>query len=220
MSEYTISYCDCCLPDYFGGHHLPVVQVAVDGAMTLGQLKDDLKGYYAHGHLWEDARFIGGFDHDAYEKAVDSLFERKNLATVAFPDLEVPREDDDWEECYAYFVVECGYEDYETSQVVIPVDEHIVEASLDWATLYDLVKDGGYLTEAQKDELVSLLGSRCRKDTLSRLRRRLDSLPCQTQVLEYPAVAGRMKIYDTYCQYVPGQSYMDEIRLLRKAILD
>jgi hypothetical protein len=132
MSEYTISYCDCCLPDYFGGHHLPFVSCAVDGAMTLGQLKDDLKGYYAHGHLWEDERFIGGFDIDAYKRSVDSLFQGKNLDTVAFPDLEVPGEEGDWEGCYAYFVVECEYEDYETSQVVIPVDEYIVEASLDW----------------------------------------------------------------------------------------
>jgi hypothetical protein len=132
MSEYTISYCDCCLPDYFGGHHLPVVQVAVDGAMTLGQLKDALKSYYAYAHIEEDSNFVGGFDHASYREAIERLFHRNKMDELAFPELEVQSEDDDWEGCYAYFVLECEYEDYETSQVVIPVDDYIVEASLDW----------------------------------------------------------------------------------------
>jgi hypothetical protein len=88
------------------------------------------------------------------------------------------------------------------------------------SNLYIHVADGVALNSDQQDSLVALLGARCRKDTLEKLRRRIACIHLQDQLLQYYGITSRMKVYNTYCQYVPGQDYMAEIRLLRKAILD
>ena len=60
-------YQDTCLPDYFGGHRLPVVQVTVTATTTYRELKELLSCTTAIEHL-ED------IDHDQYLKAVHDLF--------------------------------------------------------------------------------------------------------------------------------------------------
>jgi hypothetical protein len=116
----------------------------VDGSSTLKSVKDMMKEHWITDHFWEDKRFIGGFDKHAYDEAVDRLFYRKDMESLAFPELEIPKDDEDWDGCYAYFVIEIEYEDYESSEVVLTVEDYIVEASLDW------VRHGGewYLADS------------------------------------------------------------------------
>jgi hypothetical protein len=87
-------------------------------------------------------------------------------------------------------------------------------------TLYTVIADGITLNEDQKSSLLKILGHHCRFDTVGKLRRRIDSLSCQTQCLNYYGVMSRMKILPRRCEYIAGQSYTDEIRMIRKALLD
>lgn len=98
---YTIYHNDTCLPDYFSGHHLPVVQVSVNCESTYHQIKDELLCYQSIDHLDE-------IDFDDYKQAVEELFE-------SIDDLEaIPKcvlgiessEDEDYDSVYMYFVIE------------------------------------------------------------------------------------------------------------------
>jgi hypothetical protein len=87
-------------------------------------------------------------------------------------------------------------------------------------SLLDHVRDSIPLSEEQQKSLFRLVAARCRQATKERLQGRIRYIHLQSQVLNYPAVAGRMKVYEKGCRYVPGQSEPDELRLLRKAILE
>lgn len=57
----VVSHADTCLPDYWGGHHLPHVQIPAFHGMTLDQIRAALISEVAEGA-------IAGADYDA-EKA-------------------------------------------------------------------------------------------------------------------------------------------------------
>ena len=40
---YTLAHASTCLPDYWGGHHLPHISVPVCRSMTAGELRDALR---------------------------------------------------------------------------------------------------------------------------------------------------------------------------------
>jgi hypothetical protein len=86
-------------------------------------------------------------------------------------------------------------------------------------SLLNVVRDSIPLTEDQQINLFNLLAARCRQKTKERLRGRINYIHLQTQVLNYPAIADRLKVSEKICRYVPGQSQPDELRLLRKVIL-
>jgi hypothetical protein len=119
---YTIDHIDTCLPDYFCGHHLPTVQVAVTNTTTCQDILNELKSYQTYEHLFEDDRFetgelndidgFDGFDSDMYICAVETLFE-----DFVHPLTDVPKccmyieevSEEDAEFCdmvYMYFVVD------------------------------------------------------------------------------------------------------------------
>ena len=86
-------------------------------------------------------------------------------------------------------------------------------------TLSDAIRDGITLSPEQQNELLALLGGGCRKETKARLARRL-ALPLS--LLSNHGIFSRVFLrYDregvTYCA---GQSYTDEVRLVRKLVLE
>ena len=89
MKRYIVSYIDCCLPDYFGGHYRPVLQYPVDGNTTRKQLYDGLLYVLAEGVIdWQIEQ--NSLDYDAIRQAIkDCLYfddERKD--DILFPRLE------------------------------------------------------------------------------------------------------------------------------------
>ncbi len=112
MIKYNIAHIYTCNSQYFGGHHLPIVQVLVDENTSFKDIKEVLSYLQTYEHLFEDDRFSTGFDVDAYKAAVEEVFsyvERNHVSLERIPnDLEgIGSMDDDEEwDCYMYFVVE------------------------------------------------------------------------------------------------------------------
>lgn len=103
-----ISFYDCCLLDYFGGHHKPVLQCPVDGATTRKQLCDGLLSELNMGVI--DYRMEeNNLDYDAIRQAIkDCLFFKPECQDndILFPSLEIWAEEEDGiESCCAFFVV-------------------------------------------------------------------------------------------------------------------
>jgi len=111
--SYTLEclHADTCLPDYWGGHHLPHVQIPVYPGMTLKEIKAEL-----HSELNQGA--VGGSDErtrddsgpvgDLWFKKAHAAVNRLKPATKGqrtfFTDLEEPSDDDDTNSVYAFFV--------------------------------------------------------------------------------------------------------------------
>lgn len=110
--KLTAAHADTCLPSYWGGHHLPHIQVIVHKGMTLGELKAELRSELNQG-------CISGSEAPAEDDevwftaarlAVDEIFavtpiEGKADDTPLFTDLEPDSEEDDGQESvYAFFV--------------------------------------------------------------------------------------------------------------------
>lgn len=107
--QITVSFYDACLPDYFGGHHKPVLQCPVDGNTTRKQLYDGLLSELAEGVI--DYEIDNNqLDYDAIREAIkDCIFFKPECSNddVIFPDLDKWEETDDDCDClvYAFFVV-------------------------------------------------------------------------------------------------------------------
>lgn len=110
------SHADTCLSSYWGGHHLPHIQVPVRRGMSFGELKADLVSELNNGCLMGsdvgDDCWSSGEDgqkwYAAAEAAINDM-ELKNPATKKvedqplFMDLE-EQEDDQEESVYAFFL--------------------------------------------------------------------------------------------------------------------
>jgi hypothetical protein len=72
------------------------------------------------------------------------------------------------------------------------------------------------LTDAQKADILSMIGKGCRENTKSRLARRLE-LPLSCW--ERYGIYSRMTLNDDGANYICGQSWPDEMRTLRECIL-
>lgn len=111
-TKYECCHVDTCLPDYWGGHHLPHIQIPVWPGMTLKEIKRLL-----HNELSQGA--IAGSDmpgeHEEIEKfwklvrkfkaAVNRLQPAKKSQRRFFRNIEASEDDDDdTSSVYAYFV--------------------------------------------------------------------------------------------------------------------
>ena len=113
-------HADTCLPDYWGGHHLPHIGVPVFRSMTIGQLRDALRDELRQGAVCgstDDARLLSAdLVRPDEEKRADALT-RAAYAAIArdvrmrkpgprrpFADLDPSTDDGDGESVYAYFV--------------------------------------------------------------------------------------------------------------------
>jgi hypothetical protein len=102
-----ISFYDVCLPDYFGGHHLPVLQYPVDGATTRKQLHDGLLSELNDGVIDYEIE-QNNLDYDAIRQAIkECLFFKPECedGDILFPNMEILAEEDEIEPCYTFFVV-------------------------------------------------------------------------------------------------------------------
>jgi hypothetical protein len=100
--KYHLSNVAICNSQYFGGHHLPVVQVLVDENTTYQQVKDSLLDVYSSTDHIED------IDTEAYVQAVEGLFsnfETLDYVPDSFYDIG-SFEDNEEHDVYMYFVVE------------------------------------------------------------------------------------------------------------------
>lgn len=109
--QITVAFYDCCLPDYFGGHHKPVLQVPVDGNTTRKQLYNDLLSELAQGVI--DYEIDNNqLDYDGIEHAIKACIfwdDTCNDVDILFPDLNKWEEsDDNCDSCYAFFVINWG----------------------------------------------------------------------------------------------------------------
>lgn len=113
--KLTASHADTCLPSFWGGHHLPHIQVTVHKGMTLAALKSALNNELNEGALMGsnvgDDAWSSGPDGDAwYEAARQAISEIAAKAgtgdeTPLFNELdEVDEDDDGCESVYAFFV--------------------------------------------------------------------------------------------------------------------
>ena len=103
-----ISFYDVCLPDYFGGHHQPVLQYPVDGATTRKQLCDGLLSELNMGVIDYEID-ENNLNHNSIRQAIkDCLFFKPECQDndILFPNLETWAEEEDGiESCYTFFVV-------------------------------------------------------------------------------------------------------------------
>lgn len=102
-----ISFLLVCLPDYFGGHHLPVLQATVDGATTRKELCESLIAELSEGCCDYTFQEQFGFElpYGEVRQAIeDCLFWNGDCMRndILFPDMETGTEEDG---TYAYFVV-------------------------------------------------------------------------------------------------------------------
>jgi hypothetical protein len=115
--KFECAHADTCLSDYWGGHHLPHVQIPVWPGMTLGQVKSEIRSELSQGAIAgnsEEARLLSAdMVQPEEEKQADKLT-RAAYAAVnrmrldnpkkrkLFTDLEPETEDS--ETVYAFFV--------------------------------------------------------------------------------------------------------------------
>ena len=116
MAKNTIiSFYDVCLPDYFGGHHLPVLQYPVDGATTRKELYNGLLSELNMGVIDYQIE-QNGLDYNAIRQAIkDCLFFKPECQDedILFPSLEIWEEEEEIYPCYAFFVVSWEEEESE-----------------------------------------------------------------------------------------------------------
>ena len=99
-----LSFVDACLPDYFRGHHLPVLQVPVGGATTRQQIADRLHSELNMGVI-DYQLDKSDIDYADVHKAIDECVFFDDLRKpddIVFPDLDIYSCD---ESVYAFFVV-------------------------------------------------------------------------------------------------------------------
>jgi hypothetical protein len=107
----TVSFYDACLPDYFSGHHKPVLQYPVDGSTTRKQLYNGLLSELAEGVINYEID-ENKLDYDAIRQAIkDCIFWNDNCndQDIIFPTLETLPEDSELESsdmCHALFVID------------------------------------------------------------------------------------------------------------------
>ena len=110
MIKLHCLHVDTCLPDYWGGHHLPHIAVPVDRETTIETLRDSLMGEIWQGAIMgSDPRTFD--DAEEYEEMLDAMRNaikedvhlRDKRMRYPFPDLEKETEETDCS-VMAYFV--------------------------------------------------------------------------------------------------------------------
>ena len=108
--QIIVHFYDCCLPDYFGGHHKPVLQYPVDGSTTRKNLYNGLLSELAEGVIdWQIEQ--NGLDYEAIRQAIeDCLYFDDNCEddNILFPNMERWNDPDDNSDYpyYAFFIVD------------------------------------------------------------------------------------------------------------------
>lgn len=86
---YKLYYIETSMPSYFGGHHLPVIQIMIDGSTTYEDVKKELLSCMSYEH-------IDDVNTAMYKEAVEKLFYGVTLSEVI--DDSISYDDDDYSE--------------------------------------------------------------------------------------------------------------------------
>lgn len=119
MIKFDCVHVDTCLPEYWSGHHLPHVQIAVWRGMTLLDIKQSVQSELNMGAIaGADADFLANWRDDYNEEKADKWHKRARAAVNRirpakpgtrrfFLDME-ETDDDCCDSVYAFFIfVEC-----------------------------------------------------------------------------------------------------------------
>ena len=103
------AFVDVCLPDYWGGHHLPHVAVPVNRDTTFADLREAIIDELRMGAVaGADATPEDTYDNDEWYEAACEAVERdvrSNYRTGKYPFRDLySSEDEGAESTYAYFV--------------------------------------------------------------------------------------------------------------------
>lgn len=101
---FELAHIDTCLSDYFGGHHLPHIQVEARRGMTAAQLRDALRIEIEQGAIGGDVPYEvteSELFHYLALQAIDAL---EVLTDPLFMDLPLVEDEDD-ESVYAFFAL-------------------------------------------------------------------------------------------------------------------
>ena len=108
------AHASTCLPDYWGGHHLPHIQLSIWNGMTVKDLKEAAINELHNGCVMGSE--APADNDDAWFKRAEEAVKNVNIAIAAkegqdpddvelFTDIELEAEDSDGNDCvYAYFV--------------------------------------------------------------------------------------------------------------------
>lgn len=115
--KYDCIHVDTCLPDYWGGHHLPHVQIPVWQGMTLKEIKQLLRSELSQGAVagsTDAARFLSAdMVRPEEEKQADAITRAAYAAVNRLAPAkkgqrrffrDIAASDDDDCHVYAYFV--------------------------------------------------------------------------------------------------------------------
>lgn len=104
MFKFECIHADTCLPDYWGGHHLPHVSIPVTGPMTLKEIKQALHSEISEGAIAGSTDPYGMPENwiKALRAAVNRISNRPGFRGKHFKDIPIGEELD--YSCYAYFV--------------------------------------------------------------------------------------------------------------------
>jgi hypothetical protein len=109
--QITVSFYDACLPDYFGGHHKPVLQYPVDGNTTRKELYNGLLFELSQGVIDYQIDELQ-LDYDAIRQAIkDCIYFKPEWHDndILFPDLPAYKDlESDDSIVYAFFIVNWG----------------------------------------------------------------------------------------------------------------
>ena len=113
--QITVSFYDCCLPDYFCGHHKPILQYPVDGSITRKELYNGLLSELAQDVIDYEIE-QNGLDYDAIREAIKECIyfdDKRNDNDILFPELDKWSDSDDDIEhpCYAFFIIDWSDEE-------------------------------------------------------------------------------------------------------------
>lgn len=104
-------HADTCLPDYWGGHHLPHVQIIVSKGMTLKAIKEELHSELNQGAVAGNNPIVyddSGEDGDRWYRRAHAAVNRIKPTNKGqrrfFLDLEESDDDEFGELVYAFFV--------------------------------------------------------------------------------------------------------------------
>lgn len=101
--KFTLHHADTCLPDYWGGHHLPHIQISVHPNMTTQEVKSALLSEVSQGAIAGSIGYQVTESELFHYLAKQAIEQFETTTDVHFTDVEEPQEDDD---CivYAFFV--------------------------------------------------------------------------------------------------------------------
>ena len=117
MLKFECAHVDTCLPDYWGGHHLPHVQIYAQPGMSLKEIKSAIRSEISQGAVMGSTEYARFLSADFVEPDEEKMADKVTRAAYAainrikpakkgqrrfFTDVE--QDEDGFDSVFAYFV--------------------------------------------------------------------------------------------------------------------